>query len=71
MSHFVLDREQERLYRQSIKMGKINLAYFTNNAKVPLINDNIRRLNTLIKESASVEGVAYAFIQKRYYQGSH
>ncbi|MBN2255582.1 MAG: HAMP domain-containing protein [Deltaproteobacteria bacterium] len=62
LSYFVLDREKGRLYQQTIKMGKINLSYFTNNAKVPLINDNILRLNTLIKESASVEGVSYAFI---------
>ena len=60
---FVTLRQQEaRLYRQTIKIGKVSLNYFTSNASVPLLDDNILRLNTLIKDAADVEGLLYAII---------
>jgi len=62
LSYFMLERQKDRLYRQTIQMGKMSLTYFTNNAKIPLINDDILTLNSLIKESASVEGITYALI---------
>lgn len=62
LGYFILDREKEKLYRQTIELGKVSLTYFTNSAKVPLISDDILRLNTLIKESASVGGIVYTCI---------
>lgn len=61
----VLSRQKEQLYLQTIQTGRVSLSYFTNNARVPLLNDDILRLNTLIKETSSVEGLLYAVIIDR------
>jgi adenylate cyclase len=58
----VLDKQKERLYEQTVRMGTVSLNYFANNAKFPLLEDDILRLNTLIKEASEVEGLRYAFI---------
>ncbi len=65
LSFVVLSRQKEALYLQTVKTGKISLRYFTNNARIPLLGDDMVRLNTLIKEAASVEGVLYAVIVDR------
>jgi len=62
LSFVTLRQQKERLYRQTIKIGRVSLNYFTSNASVPLLNDNILRLNTLIKDAAAVEGLIYAII---------
>lgn len=61
----VMARQKEQLYLQTIQTGRVSLSYFTNNARVPLLNDDILRLNTLIKEASSVEGLLYAVIVDR------
>jgi adenylate cyclase len=43
-------------------MGTVSLNYFANNAKFPLLEEDIVRLNTLIKEASKVEGLRYALI---------
>jgi adenylate cyclase len=65
LSFVILARQREQLYMQTVKTGKVTLNYFTNNARVPLLNDDILRLNMLIKEASSVEGLLYAFIVDR------
>jgi adenylate cyclase len=62
MSFFILSQQKERLYRQTIKIGKVSLNYFSSNSSVPLLEDNILRLNTLIKDATTVEGLLYAII---------
>ncbi|MBW2180745.1 MAG: HAMP domain-containing protein [Deltaproteobacteria bacterium] len=62
MSFFILSQQNERLYRQTVKIGKVSLNYFSSNSPVPLLEDNILRLNTLIKDATSVEGLLYAII---------
>jgi adenylate cyclase len=62
LSLSVLDKQKERLYEQTVRMGTVSLNYFANNAKFPLLEDDILRLNTLIKEASEVEGLRYAFI---------
>lgn len=62
LSFVVLARQKENLYQQTVKTGKVSLSYFVNNARIPLLNDDILRLNSLIKEAASVEGLLYAVI---------
>ena len=62
VSLFVLQRQQESLYQATVKTGKVSLAYFSSNAKVPLLDDNTLELNAIVKEAASVEGLVYAFI---------
>jgi adenylate cyclase len=65
LSFVVLSRQREQLYLQSVKMGKVSLNYFAYNASIPLLNDDLLTLNTLIKEAASVEGLLYAIIVDR------
>ena len=47
-------------------MGKVSLNYFATNANIPLLNDDIVRLNRMIKDAASVEGILYAAIVDRH-----
>jgi len=62
LSFVILARQREQLYQQTFKTGKVSLNYFANNANIPLLNDDILRLNQLIKEASSVEGIRYAVI---------
>jgi adenylate cyclase len=62
MSFFMLRQQRERLYNQTLQIGKISLNYFSGNAAIPLLEDNVLRLNTLIKDAAHVEGLLYAII---------
>ncbi len=61
-SYTNLSRQKKSLYMQTVKIGKISLNYFVNNSSVPLLENNILRLNTLIKEASDVEGIFYALI---------
>ena len=65
LSFVILARQKEQLYLQTVKTGKVSLNYFANNASIPLLNDDLLGLNTLIKEAASVEGLLYAAIVDR------
>lgn len=62
LSIVVLDKQKGRLYDQTVRLGMVSLNYFANNASIPLLEDDILRLNTLIKEAAHVEGLRYALI---------
>jgi len=62
MSFFILSHQKENLYKQTVKIGKVSINYFTNNASIPLLEDNILRLNSLIKDATHVEGILYAII---------
>ncbi len=62
MSVFILRQQRERLYNQTLQIGKISLNYFSSNAAIPLLEDNVLRLNTLIKNAANVKGFLYAII---------
>ncbi len=62
LSMAVLDKQKERLHDQTVRMGAVSLNYFANNAKIPLLEEDILRLNTLIKEASRVEGLRYALI---------
>jgi adenylate cyclase len=62
LSMAVLSKQKEHLYDQTVRMGTVSLNYFANNAKFPLLEEDILRLNTLIKEAARVEGLRYALI---------
>jgi adenylate cyclase len=58
----VLSQQKERLYQQTVRLGMVSLNYFANNAPIPLLEDDILRLNTLIREASRVEGMRYALI---------
>ena len=66
LSFTILARQKDQLYSQTVKMGKISLNHFATNANIPLLNDDIVRLNRLIKDAASVEGILYAVIVDRH-----
>jgi len=65
LSFIILQRQKEVLYQQTLKVGKISLNYFSNSATIPLVSDDTLKLNTLIKEATSVEGLLYAIIVDR------
>ncbi|HEY6000062.1 MAG TPA: adenylate/guanylate cyclase domain-containing protein [bacterium] len=65
LSFVILTRQRDRLYAQTMRMGTVSLNYFANDAAVPMLEDDTLRLNALIKDSASVEGLAYASIVGR------
>jgi adenylate cyclase len=62
LSMVVLSKQKDRLYEQTVRLGMVSLNYFANNAKFPLLEEDILRLNTLIKEASNVEGLSYALI---------
>jgi adenylate cyclase len=62
MNFFILSRQKERLYRQTIRVGAVSLKYFETNARIPLLEDDLIQLNTLIKSVAEVDGLVYAII---------
>ncbi|HET6514782.1 MAG TPA: adenylate/guanylate cyclase domain-containing protein [Thermodesulfovibrionales bacterium] len=65
LSFVILARQKEQLYLQTVKTGNVSLNYFASNANIPLLNDDLLRLNQLIKEATSVEGLLYAIIVDR------
>jgi len=62
LSFVVLNRQKEQLYEQTERIGMVSLNYFADNARINLLQDNILQLNTLIKNTADVEGLLYAVI---------
>lgn len=55
-------RQGERFRSQAIDTGTISLRFFGRNAGIPLLNEDILALNTLIKNAEGVEGQIYTFI---------
>jgi len=62
LSLTILARQKDQLYSQTVEKGKVSLNHFATNASISLLNDDTVRLNRLIKDAASVEGVLYAVI---------
>ncbi len=65
LSFVILARQRDHLYLQTVQTGKVSLNYFANNANIPLLNDDILKLNQLIKEATSTKGLLYAIIVDR------
>ena len=65
LSFTILAHQKEQLYSQAVEKGKVSLNYFSVNANIPLLNDDIVRLNRLIKDAPSVEGILYTAIVDR------
>lgn len=65
LSLTILARQKDQLYWQAVEKGKVSLNYFATNASIPLLNDDIVRLNRLIKDAASIEGILYVAIVDR------
>jgi len=60
-----LQHQKENLYQQTTKIGMVSLNYFSNNARIPLLDNNFLQLNMLLNEATSVEGIVYAMIVDR------
>ncbi len=58
----IFSREKERLYEQTVKMGRVSLRYFSDNAQIPLLQDDILQLNMLIKKTTDTKELLYAVI---------
>lgn len=61
-SYFIINKQKTQLFNQTVTVGTVSLNYFVNNARIPLIDDDILSLNTLIKEATATEGLRYAVV---------
>ncbi|MBF0237812.1 MAG: HAMP domain-containing protein [SAR324 cluster bacterium] len=61
----LLNRIYGEYYDQTLRNGKLLLNHYTENAKEPLLNDDVLTLNTLLKNAVSIEGLRYAVIIDR------
>ena len=61
-STFIIYRQKSQLFDQTVTVGTVSLNYFVNNARIPLLDDDILSLNTLIKEANATEGLRYAVV---------
>ena len=61
-SYFIINRQKAQLFDQTVTVGTVSLNYFVNNARIPLIDNDILNLNTLIKEATATEGLRYAVV---------
>jgi adenylate cyclase len=62
ISYVVLGKQQEMLYQQTLKIGKVSINNYAYNARIPLLENNILQLNTVIKGASNIEGLIYAAI---------
>lgn len=62
LSWVTLNQQKAQLYAQTVRLGTVSLNYFANNARIPLLEDNVLALNSLIREATDVEGIRYAVI---------
>jgi adenylate cyclase len=62
LNFIILRRQKEQLYEKIVEFGMVSLNYFSNNAPIPMLEDNILELNTLIKNATNVKGFLYAVI---------
>ncbi len=61
-SLIIVKGNQDTLYLEKVKMGKIILNHLVNNATIPLLEDNTLTLNTFIKETKNMDEFLYAII---------
>ncbi len=62
LSYVIMERQKEKIYDHTVKLGTLSLNYICNNAKIPLLTNDTLALNTLVNNIASVKGHTYAFI---------
>ncbi len=62
LSWVTLRQQRDQLHSQTVRLGTVSLNYFANNARVPLLEENVLALSSLIREATEVEGIRYAII---------
>lgn len=65
ISMIFLKRQEQQLHFYSGKMGLASLNYFSSNARIPLLENNVLMLNNLIKNALDNESMVYALIVDR------
>lgn len=60
--YIITERQRDRLYNQAMDMGMVSLHFFGKNAGIPILNEDILALNTLLKNAEDVDGHIYAFV---------
>ena len=61
-STIIINKQKARLFDHTVTVGTVSLNYFVSNARIPLLDDDILSLNTLIKEATDTEGLRYAVV---------
>ncbi len=61
----VAERQKVRLHNQAMDMGMVSLHFFGKSAGIPLLNEDIPALNTLLTNAGEVDGHLYAFITNK------
>jgi adenylate cyclase len=62
LNFIILSRQKEQLYDQTVKIGLVSLNYLADEARIPLLEDDLVKLNTLVKNVTSAEGLFYGRI---------
>jgi adenylate cyclase len=61
----LLSRQKEQLYDQTVQIGLVSLNYFANEARIPLLEDDLVALATLAKNATAAESLTYGLILDR------
>ncbi len=62
LSYVIMKRQQNNLFEHIVKLGSVSVSYIADNAKVPLLSDDMLALSTLVNNVVSVDGHHYALI---------
>ena len=65
VGYFAVVKQQHVFYNYSLKSAERILHYFAASSKIPLLADDTLRLSSVVKETASIEGVSHAFVVSR------
>jgi adenylate cyclase len=58
----ILNRQKEQLYEQTVQIGLVSLNYFANEARIPILEDDLVALATLAKNATAAESLSYGLI---------
>ncbi|MBU0909877.1 MAG: HAMP domain-containing protein, partial [Proteobacteria bacterium] len=62
---FMLAKQKDVLFSQTLKSTEAVIGYFAASAKVPLLADDTLRLNAVARDAAGLAGIDYAFVVDR------
>jgi len=62
LAFVVITRQSQVIRQEKVKVGKIAVDHFVNNALSPLVDDDLLTLNVLLKQANSVPGLRFACI---------
>jgi len=62
LNFVILNRQKEQLYEQTVQIGLVSLNYFANEARIPILEDDLVALATLAKNATAAESLSYGLI---------